>query len=86
MDDLLLAGSKDLKAINKAKKMLSNGFNMKDLGKCNSMLGMAVSRGPDGAVIIQQQGYIEDMLREFGMEDCAPVATPLQPGEKLVPA
>jgi len=86
VDDLLLAGSKDLKAINEAKRMLSAEFDMKDLGECKNVLGMAVSRGPGGAVTISHEGYIEGLLQECGMEDCAPVATPIQPGQKLVPA
>jgi hypothetical protein len=83
MDDFILASSKDLKAINEAKAMLNAEFDMKDLGECKNILGMAVSRGPGGTVTISHEGYIEFMLQEFGMEECAPVATLAQPGQKL---
>ena len=85
VDDMAIAGPKDLKDIKRAKQMLESEFDIKDLGECRQLLGMEVMQGP-GVITIRQQGYIEATLREFGLEDCKPVSTPMEPGRKLVPA
>ena len=43
IDDLALAGPKDLKAITEAKRMLESAFNMKDLSKSKHLLSMAIT-------------------------------------------
>ena len=85
MDDMVIAGPKDLTAINKAKQMLKSGFDIKDLGECQQLLGMEVTQSP-GVITIQQQGYIEATLCEFGLKDCKPVSKPMELDCKLVPA
>jgi hypothetical protein len=85
VDDLAMAGPPDLVELNKAKAMLCSGFEMKDLGLCKHLLGMEVTQNP-GITTIGQQGYIEAALKEFGLEQCKPVATPMEPGRKLQPA
>ena len=85
IDDLAIAGPRDLEAINEAKKMLELAFNMKDLGECEHLLSMSIIQGPDGTISIGQQGYIEAMLREFGLKNCNPAPMLMEPGQKLVP-
>ena len=66
--------------------MLYLAFNMKDLGECQQLLRMSINRELDGTLTISQQGYIEAMLQEFGLRQCKPVSTPMEPGRKLLPA
>ncbi|CAL1678208.1 unnamed protein product [Lasius platythorax] len=35
-------------------------------------------------ITVKQKGYINDVLNRFGMLECKPVSTPLEPGLKLV--
>jgi hypothetical protein len=43
VDDLILASLKNLKAINKAKKLLSSEFDIKNLKKYKNLLSMIIS-------------------------------------------
>jgi hypothetical protein len=49
-------------------------------------LGMKVEHDrPAGTLHISQCAYIDAVLKDFGMQDCAPVSTPALPGSKLTP-
>jgi Reverse transcriptase (RNA-dependent DNA polymerase) len=84
VNDLILAGPRDLKAINKAKKLLSSKFDMKDLRECKNLLSMAVSHNSDRTVTISQKSYIDTILQEFRMENYSLVGTPLSLSQRLV--
>ena len=43
IDNLAIAGPRDLEAINEAKKMLKSAFNIKDLGECKYLLSMSIT-------------------------------------------
>ncbi|EGU82049.1 hypothetical protein FOXB_07438 [Fusarium oxysporum f. sp. conglutinans Fo5176] len=66
VDDLLIAGpSKD--------KIVA----MTDLGPCKYYLGMSVRRDrATRSIFLSQTTYLEKVLRDFGMDQCAPNATP----------
>jgi hypothetical protein len=71
VDDLLIIGP-SLIDINNIKAKLSKRFHMTDLGPCKYYLGMEVIRDrPNRTLKLSQQGYIEKVLREFGMWDCS---------------
>jgi hypothetical protein len=59
---------------------------MKDLGKLEHFLGMRISRTPTGGIIIDQNGYIRQILERFGMEASKAVSTPFAMGSHLVNA
>ncbi|KXJ70053.1 hypothetical protein RP20_CCG025001 [Aedes albopictus] len=74
----------NLKVIQIVKKLLSKEFEMVDLGAVSSFLGMHIERDISGRIMrIDQQSYLEGLLKKFGMEDCRPVATPMEPHLKL---
>ena len=79
VDDLALARPQDMRAIKEAKKMLHLAFDMKNLGECQQLLRMSISREPDRTLTISQQGYIEAMLQEFGLGQYKPISTPMEP-------
>eukprot|EP00873_Tetraselmis_striata_P036510 jgi/Tetstr1/456774/TSEL_004141.t1 len=59
------------------KASLGATSDIKDLGTCRWLLGMALERNRDAnTVTINQSKYIKDLLQHFGMEDSKPAATP----------
>ena len=66
------------------KAQLAGEFEMKDLGKLEHFLGMRITRGPDGSISIDQNGYIRRILERFGMEASRPVSTPIAAGARLI--
>ena len=58
---------------------------MKDLGICQHLLSMSVSRTL-GATTIGQQNYTETIPWEFGLKDCKPVLTLMELGWRFLPA
>jgi len=86
VDDLLIAGP-DKKEIQDIKAVLNKRFEMTDLGPCTYYLGMSVKRDRRNRTLrLSQHGYIEKVLREFGMwENTNAVATPMNTSGKLEP-
>lgn len=57
---------------------------MTDSGVCKFVLGIEVISNDDGSVTLCQRRYVDDILKRFGMEDCTPVASPVNISAKLV--
>lgn len=76
VDDLLIARpSRDIMAV---KQALCNKFKMTDLGPCKYYLGMSLRRDrANRSIFLSQTIYLEKVLRDFGMDQCAPNATPV---------
>ncbi|MCO5591687.1 hypothetical protein L7F22_045678 [Adiantum nelumboides] len=55
---------------------------MKDLGLLHHYLGIQFKQC-DGGIALCQKSYIETLLCKFGLEDCKPIATPMETGLKL---
>lgn len=64
--------------------LLSQKFEIKDLGFLKYFLGMEVARSSQG-ISVSQRKYALDLLRETGKIGCKPVATPMDPNTKLMP-
>ncbi|KAL9830945.1 putative RNA-directed DNA polymerase [Arabidopsis thaliana] len=60
-------------------------FHMKDLGKLKYLLGIEVSRGPDG-IFLTQRKYANDIITEAGLLDAKTYSTPMEPNHKLASA
>ena len=79
VDDILLA-SNDTELLTAEKQKLSQRFEMEDLGVAKFCLGMSIKRDRSNRTLcVSQKSYLEDVLRRFGMYDCKPVSTPLEP-------
>ncbi|EGU73768.1 hypothetical protein FOXB_15720 [Fusarium oxysporum f. sp. conglutinans Fo5176] len=77
VDDLLLAGP-SREEIVAVKQALCNKFKMMDLGPCKYYLGMSLRRDrTDRSIFLSQTTYLEKVLRDFGLDQCAPNATPV---------
>ncbi|XP_071700028.1 uncharacterized mitochondrial protein AtMg00810-like [Rutidosis leptorrhynchoides] len=81
VDDLIITGDYEDEIV-QIKENLSIRFQMKDLGYLKHFLGMELERSED-SVILHQTKYSTDLLKKFGMLDCKPIATPLEPNFKV---
>lgn len=63
----------------KLKNVLSNQFQIKDLGQVKQCLGMNVNFDKlNKSVTLSQENYINTLLRKFNMTDCKAVDTPME--------
>lgn len=64
------------------KTELNSKFKLKDLGEIRLCLGMRV-RKENNVLIVDQEQFVEELLRRFNMENCNPVNTPMEVNLKL---
>lgn len=57
---------------NRIKRELARLFKIKDLGPIKYCLGIEIRRKGE-SIHFDQQGYIKEVLKRFGMCDCKPV-------------
>lgn len=82
VDDVIVTGS-SAQQIASVKMQLKDRFEMTDSGPCKFVLGIEVVDNTDGSVTLCQRRYVDDILKRFGMEDCKPVASPVDISLKL---
>lgn len=58
------------------KEQLALKFKIKDLGQMKQCLGMRIRKDKD-ELLLDQQKYIDQILRCFNMDQCKPASTPL---------
>ena len=61
---------------------MSKELKMSIIGELSHFLGLQVSQTTTG-MFISQAKYLKDMLKRYGMEDCAPMSTPMTTSCKL---
>jgi virulence-associated protein VapD len=83
VDDILIASnSKD--ESNAAVRDIAKLYEITDNSNVNFHLGCTIERWRQNRTIkLHQQSYVISILREFGMEACNPVSTPMQPNVHL---
>lgn len=83
VDDLMIF-SNDNAVTSNLKHQLTRQFEMKDLGEAQSCIGLRIDRCKQtGSIFLSQEKYIKNILVKFGMNDCKPVATPVDVNQKL---
>ena len=83
IDDITFASS-DSVAIDSAIKELNSHFKLRDLGPTTFLLGVKIIHDCSKRQIsLSQHQYIVDALDRFGMSDCNPIETPMDPGAHL---
>ena len=75
VDDMLII-SKDIDEINDTKRMLSNKFDMKDLGVADLILGVRIIKTLQG-LELSQSHYTEKLLDKFKYLNFNIVKTPI---------
>ena len=83
VDDILLASnSPDM--MKETKFCLGSKFEMKDMDSANYVLGIIIFRDRDSKLIyLDQENYLEKVLKRFKMEDCKSLSTPVSKGTIL---
>ena len=81
VDDMLLTGPNQ-KHIADFKADLHASFEMSDLGHLHHYLGIQFMQ-VDGGIALCQSKYIDTLLQRFNLEDCKPIATPMETGLRL---
>ena len=77
VDDILLF-SEQKTLILEVKDKLVQEYKLSDVGEVSKYLQMQIHYNREaGTLFVEQRRYIEEKLREFDMEDCKPVSTPL---------
>ena len=56
---------------------LKECFEIKAMDEDKPYLGMEVMKKPNSDITISQHQYIEQILEDFGMEDCNTTKTPM---------
>lgn len=71
--------SNDCKNVEFLKSKLSSEFEIKDLGEAKQCLGVKITRDyKNNEIFLDQESYIDQVLRNFGMENCKTVNTPME--------
>ena len=71
-------------AIDKTIKKLSQHFKLRDLGPTTQLLGIKIDRDwKKHSITISQHQHCLDILERFGIADCKPISTPMQPNTRL---
>lgn len=83
VDDLIII-SYDENEISAIKRKIANKFDIHDGGQLNYFLGMEIQReSTRGSISLCQKQFIINLLDKYGMQNCRPAATPLDPGYKM---
>ncbi len=84
VDDILMV-SNSRKFLNLEKIIMGSRFPMWDLGKATYILGMKIVHDRKSRrMLLSQEGYIQEILKKFKMENCKPVSTPVDTNVKLL--
>jgi hypothetical protein len=77
-DCALMSNSKE--SLNELEELISKDYKVKRLGELNTILNMTWTRDRDNRTsTLTQTAYIENILKEFKMEDSKSVSTPAIP-------
>lgn len=78
VDDMLFL-SNDPNEMIFIKKMMSNEFELKDLGDVSNFMGLEVNRDRNKNILtISQSKYANEILSRFDMADCKPRSIPIE--------
>ncbi|UYV81671.1 hypothetical protein LAZ67_20001885 [Cordylochernes scorpioides] len=79
VDDLLVTTS-SVEAYVKFKSSIQREVDIKDLGEVSDLLSVRIKRNKESNLELDQTHYIEEILKEYGMEHAKEASTPLDPG------
>lgn len=78
VDDTRLTGPSN-EDLEWCKTEVAKRFDIKDTTNSKRYLGLKLECTDEG-IKLSRELYIQDLLQEFGMEECYPMQTPLDPG------
>jgi hypothetical protein len=83
VDDLLIASTTKVGSKRVVEIMRRAGLQTKDLGFPDYVIGIHIAKDTQGNIFLNQQLYLDTVLRRFDMEKCHPVSTPADSNVKL---
>nr|GEW43049.1 retrovirus-related Pol polyprotein from transposon TNT 1-94 [Tanacetum cinerariifolium] len=81
VDDIIF-GSTHLRYTQLFSDLMKSHFEMSMMGEMTFFLGLQVNQSPCG-IFINQSNNVLEMLKNYGMESCDPVGTPMEIKDKL---
>ncbi|KAH0609220.1 uncharacterized protein H6S33_001448 [Morchella sextelata] len=81
VDDIMIFGP-DSPFRKEIRQLLKADFECTDLGNSKFILGIEITVTNNG-ITLSQRAYINKILDKFGMSNCKPVGTPLEPNLNL---
>lgn len=81
VDDLIFT-SNNLAMVEEFKLEMAAEFEMTDVGLMSYYLGIEVKQLDEG-IFVSQKNYASKVLKDFNMENCHSVSTPVECGTKL---
>lgn len=86
VDDLLISGD-DINVISEIKQSFSKRFNMKDLGRVKTYLGMEIKYDLDKKILgLSRSKYIDKLAERFNVNEANPYKTLMEQNLKLLPS
>jgi len=82
VDDIFIFSSKRA-PLRETVKLITNGYETRDLGDITYALGVKIERSKNGDIRLSQRSYIESTLSKYGLTECRTAATPLDQGIKM---
>lgn len=82
VDDIVIF-SRYQKTINRIVQIIQNRFEARDLGEITLFFGVNVERDVEGGIRMNQEVYIQELLERYGLQECQPAYTPLEPGNSI---
>ena len=77
VDDLLIASNKQSE-LSSLKRMLTQLYEMEDMGQASFILGIGIQRErAQRSISLSQSAYINTLLKRHGMADCNATSTPM---------
>ncbi|UYV70601.1 hypothetical protein LAZ67_7003642 [Cordylochernes scorpioides] len=76
----LLVTTSSVESYVKFKSSIQGEVVIKDLGEVSDLLSVRIKRNKDSNLELDQFHYIEEILKEYGMEHAKEASTPLDPG------
>jgi hypothetical protein len=78
VDDTVVAYNKEDESVwTNDKQAISNYYSIKDLGNCEWILNMRVTRNRETKLLMLcQEAYVNRMLQQFNMSNCNPASNP----------
>jgi hypothetical protein len=82
VDDISIATNWENKK-NEVVQALKEFYKIKELGKVSKFVGININQGIDGRLFLDQEIYIDEMIKKFHLESTLRRLTPLDTNERF---
>lgn len=79
VDDLVIF-SRYQETIDEIVGIIQNKYEARDLGEVSHFLGVSIERSCVGDITMSQEAYIQELLEQYGLQECRIAYVPLEPG------